>query len=393
MSNLPRPHFIDRDPLVILQECIEAYELKIGRKLSPDQAEHLMVELIAYRETLVRIGVQETGEQNLRQFARFPMIDFLFELIGGERLAARPATTTEEFTLDAVQGVNIPIPAGTRVRTKDQKVTFTTDVDKVINAGGLSVEVGVTASDAGPLGNGYGPGQVADILDDLGVAITATNLTTTENGTPAEDTERMRERMALELGRYAAAGPADGYEAHALAAHPDVLDVYVESHDPDVIGSPDPGVARVHVLATYGEPSDDLIDIVEAALSSKTVRPICDLVEVLKAVEVTYTLEATLDLKSGALADDTIDAANEAAAEYTAERRSKLGRSIIRTQVTSKLSKPEFDEATATLKRTELNAVYRVNLTSPPADVILEPNEFATCTSVDVSFGTFVQEQ
>jgi phage-related baseplate assembly protein len=396
MSSLPEPHFIDRDPVVILKECIERFEQISGRKLSPDQAEALLVQIIAYRETLVRIGVQEAGKQNLRAYGRFPMIDLLFELIGGARLEPQPATTTERFTLDAVQGVNTPIPVNTRIRTKDGKVIFTTDEDKVIAAGDLTITVGVTATEAGPLGNGYGPGQVSDILDDLGVAITAENLDTTENGTAGEDTERMRERMPTELGRYAAAGPEDGYEAHALAAHPDVLDVWVQGHDPDVPGSPEPGVARVHVLATYGVPTDELIAIVDAALSPKTVRPICDKVEVAKAVEVTYALTAILDLKSGSLVAPTMAAANAAAVEFTGERTQRLGRSIIRTQVTTKLSKPELREdqdGSPVLMFPELAGVYRVNLPAPAADVVLAPNEFATCTAISVTFGTFVQEQ
>lgn len=383
MSSLPEPQFVDRDPNAILQECIASYEAKAGRTLEPEQAERLLIDLIAYRETLLRIAIQDAAKQNLRAYARYPMIDFLVELIGGARLDAKPATTTERFTLDAALGVPTPIPQGTRVRTKDGKVIFTTDVDKTIDAGQTTVDVDVTAIEAGPLGNGYGPGQVSEILDNLGVTITASNLTTTANGTAAEDSARLSERMPDILAEYAAAGPEDAYRALAKAAHPDVEDAYVEN--------PSPGLVRVHVLATYGVPDQTLLDTVTSALSSEDVRPICDTVEVVAAVQVNYALTAALVLKKGALQTETIAAAEEAAAEFTADRAARLGRSLIPVQITGKLSRPEIDEETGEIIRPELGGVYNVLLTSP-VETILQPNEFANCTGITITFDSYASE-
>lgn len=383
MSSLPEPQFVDRDPKVILAEIIASYESKAGRPLEPEQAERLLLDIVAYRETLVRNRIQDAAKQNLRAYARFPMIDFLAELLGTSRLDAKPSTTPERFTLEAALGVPTPIPSGTRVRTKDAKVIFTTDEDVTIAAGETEVEVNVTATEAGPIGNGYAPGQVSEILDDLGVTITAANTSTTANGRPAEDSERLRDRIPDELGEYAAAGPEDAYKAHAKASHPDVLDVYVEN--------PLPGVVRVHVLATYGVPDPTLLDTVEAALSSEDVRPLCDTVEVVAAVQVDYAIDAALVLKKGALEAETVAAATEAADEFVTDRASRLGRSLIPVQLTSKLSKPEVDEETGELIRPELAAVYDVLLTTPVATTLAR-NEFANCTGVSVTFDSYSEE-
>lgn len=84
--SLPEPSFIDRDPIVITAELKASWETTTGKALYPGQVESLLIDLIAYRETLVRIGVQEAAKQNLVAFARAPMLDYLGELVGVYRI-------------------------------------------------------------------------------------------------------------------------------------------------------------------------------------------------------------------------------------------------------------------------------------------------------------------
>ena len=59
MTQLPEPNFIDRDPDVIIQEWIQLYEEKSGKTLQPAQLERLIIDVGAYRESVLRNKIQE----------------------------------------------------------------------------------------------------------------------------------------------------------------------------------------------------------------------------------------------------------------------------------------------------------------------------------------------
>ena len=100
---------------------IAKYEADTGKTLYPAQAERLLIDLWAYREMLVGVAVQEAAKQNLVAFAREPMIDYLGELVGVYRLAAQPATTTLQFSVDEALAIDAD-PAGTRVSASDSVI-------------------------------------------------------------------------------------------------------------------------------------------------------------------------------------------------------------------------------------------------------------------------------
>lgn len=104
---LTEPDFIERDADTITAEMIAKYEADTGKTLYPAQAERLLIDLWAYREMLVRVAVQEAAKQNLVAFAREPMIDYLGELVGVYRLAAQPATTTLQFSVDEALAIDV----------------------------------------------------------------------------------------------------------------------------------------------------------------------------------------------------------------------------------------------------------------------------------------------
>lgn len=83
---LPEPSFIDRDPQVVTAELVAMYESLTGKTLYPAQPERILVDLIAYREQLLRIAIQEAAKQNLVEYAIYPMLDYLGELVGVTRL-------------------------------------------------------------------------------------------------------------------------------------------------------------------------------------------------------------------------------------------------------------------------------------------------------------------
>jgi len=76
MKELPEPKFIETDQQAVLESCIQEYENLTGRTLYPAQSERLLINLIAYREHLVRVGIQEAAKQNLVRYANAPMPPF-----------------------------------------------------------------------------------------------------------------------------------------------------------------------------------------------------------------------------------------------------------------------------------------------------------------------------
>lgn len=84
MSELPK--IVPDDPAAIAAELKAAYEAATGRTVYPAQAEQLLIDLCAYRESLCRAAINEAARQNLVAFARAPMLDYLGELVGVSRL-------------------------------------------------------------------------------------------------------------------------------------------------------------------------------------------------------------------------------------------------------------------------------------------------------------------
>src|SRR5690349_13222406 len=147
--SLPPPRFVGdadgTDPNLILADMIAAFETAAGRTLQPAQVERLLINLYAYRESLVRNAIQYAAQQNLLAYASFPMIDYLGALLGVTRLSAQPATVTLQFTLTNQLTVAFAIAAGTQVATNDGQQVFATDSDLVIAAGALNASVSATA--------------------------------------------------------------------------------------------------------------------------------------------------------------------------------------------------------------------------------------------------------
>lgn len=74
------------DQAAIAAELKSAYETATGRTVYPGQAEQLLIDICAYRESLCRAAINEAARQNLVAFARAPMLDYLGELVGVARL-------------------------------------------------------------------------------------------------------------------------------------------------------------------------------------------------------------------------------------------------------------------------------------------------------------------
>ncbi|WP_298396679.1 baseplate J/gp47 family protein [uncultured Azonexus sp.] len=182
-----------------------------------------------------------------------------------------------------------------------------------------------------------------------------------------ETDDRLRYRTQLSLEGFSTAGPVLSYVFHALSASNQVKDVYVHS--------PIPGDVRVVVLATPstenpgGVPAAGLLAAVGAALNAGDIRPLCDTVSTLPATVSTYTVAATLTCTPGPDTAVVLAAAVAAIESYTTEQF-RLGYDITVSGIHAALHQP---------------GVMRVDLTSPPASIVISSDQAARCVSIDVS--------
>ncbi|MCK0744109.1 baseplate assembly protein [Chromohalobacter nigrandesensis] len=174
---------------------------------------------------------------------------------------------------------------------------------------------------------------------------------------------RLRAQRAFE--GLSVAGPTGAYEFHALSADGRVADVTAIS--------PQPCDALVTVLSRLadGTADQELLDIVYAALSAETVRPVCDRLTVQSAEIVDYAIDATLYLYPGPEQDPIRDAAQSRAETYVKTQR-RLGRDIRLSAIYAAL---------------HVEGVQRVELDAPTEDVVLDDTQASHCTEIALRIG------
>lgn len=174
-----------------------------------------------------------------------------------------------------------------------------------------------------------------------------------------------RRRMVLAPEGYSVAGPEGAYIFHALSADADVLDASAIS--------PEPGEVLVTVLSRSGDgtPAAEVLDAVEARLTSNDVRPLTDLVTVVPAEIVEFAVTATITFYSGPDRSVVLAAAETRLAEHLASAL-RLGRDVTRAGIIAALH-PE--------------GVQNIVLASPAADIVLSRQQAGHCTGVTLTDG------
>lgn len=377
ISSLPAPVFVNdadgTDPNLILADMITAFESSSGRTLQPAQVERLLIDLYAYRESLVRNAIQYAAQQNLLAFAIFPMIDYLGALVGVIRLQAQAASTTLQFILSNPLTIEYTVTAGTRVGSGDGQVVFATNADLIFASGITSASIDATATVAGAGGNGFLPGQIDLLLDPSALLSSASNTGTTSGGSAPETDDHFRTRIQAAPNQFSSAGPAGAYRFFALSVDPSIVDVQVVS--------PAPGTVNVYVLTgpisvqpasspnSLAIASPALLTNVQAALGSDTVRPLTDTVVTSAVSEVDYQINATLTLYSDADPSLTMGAASTAVQQFAVDLASKIQRDIVPSQIIAALS---------------VSGVYEVTLNSP-SYTQLTAGQWPNCTNITLA--------
>lgn len=212
----------------------------------------------------------------------------------------------------------------------------------------------------------------APIIDMLGENIGVVRL-------PNEDDESLRQRIVRAPEQFSTAGSVGAYKFHALGADASITDVAIvtakmamQNGQLTSTNNIPPGVVHIYPLTNAGLPSTAIKAAVQSTCSADKVRPLTDYVQVLDPVAAPYNIRATLTLYNDADVTVALQQAQHAADQKKQKTSEKLGLDIVRSQWLSVL---------------HVYGVYAVELQEPAADIVLEPHQWAQCTSVQISVG------
>lgn len=369
MTNLPEPNFIDRDPDTITKEWVELYEKKSGKVLQPAQIERLMVDVGAYRETVLRMKIQETAKQNLLSYAPLDILEHIGEPLGVSKLLANSAVTTLKFSLDNALEFNFKINKGTEVETKDGLYIFQTNEDVVIKSGELFATVKATCETAGSGANNYILGSINNLITPLSYISTVENITISSGGADDEEADSLRDRIRQAPEKFSNAGSRGAYKYHTLSAHQSVTDV--------AITSPSPGVVNIYPLTKDGNPTQDILNIIQQYLSDDKIRPLTDYVQVLSPEKITFEIKAKIYLYKDSDKDSVSKTLEQKMREYKMQLSEKLGKDVIQTQIISILN--------------SVYGVFKVEL-EIPSDIKIKDYQWADLVNYEINLVGYADE-
>ena len=369
MTELIEPNFIERNPDIITQEWVKAYEQKSGKILQPAQIERLMIDIGAYREALLRVEIQETAKKNLLSYAPLEVLEHIGEPLGVRKLTSKSSLTVLNFSIDEPLDFDFVIPAKTEVETKDGLYVFQTINDVVIPSGELSVSADAECETAGSGSNKYITGSINNLITPLSYISKVENITVSSGGADDEDADSLRERIRQAPEKFSNAGSRGAYRYHTLSAHQSVTDV--------AITSPSPGVVNIYPLTKDGNPSEEIINIVQKYLSDDKVRPLTDYVQVLSPEKVSFTINAKIYLYKDADFDSVIKTINERLNEYKFQLAEKLGKDIVQSQIITILN--------------SIYGVFKVVLENP-SDIEIQEFQWADLTDFNISMEGYADE-
>jgi len=330
----PDIEFVETDVEVIESNMIALYEEMVNKELRkmgkrenykvyPGSPERLFIAWCAAIIVQQRVLINETAKKNVPRYAKGEYLDSLAELFKDiERLPATTAVAKFRFYISAAQNQSVIIPKGTRI-TFDGEITFETEEVLEIKAGETYGEVNGKCQTAGLVGNELAPGQVKEIVDIYDYFLKVENVTKTAGGAEEEDDASYYERMRESMESFSTAGPINGYIYHTKTVSTAIADVAATS--------PEAGVVDIRVLLQGGEqPTQAVLEEVEAALNASDVRPLTDIVTVSMPEEDPFEIDLTYYINRNSQASTSIidRDARAAVEDYIKWQTGKMGRDI-----------------------------------------------------------------
>jgi phage-related baseplate assembly protein len=371
LIDLPDIQFCEIDTQAVEASLVSTYETITARTLYPGNPERLFLEAVAYIIAQQRFLIDYAAKMNLVSLSAGDYLDHLGALLGTIRLPSSSATTTVRFSVSAPLSYDVTIPKGTRV-SPDGTIMFATDLAGTILAGQTYIDIAATCTETGTSGNGFLPGSINLLVDNVAHIARVENTTLSMFGSETESDTRFRSRVQLAPEKLSTCGTIDGYRWWVMSCSDAILDVGV--------WSPSEGRVNVCPLMTDGsEPSADLLTTIAGVLNDERVRPLTDVVTVQAPDQVEYDIDLTYYIlhshqRRVPLIQQSIASKITA---YETWQRSALGRSIRPTYLVELIQ--------------SIDGVQRVEITSPDY-VSLDTWQVAKLGTKTINYGGLTSE-
>ncbi len=366
LSKLPAPKLIEElDYEVILAEMrAKMRELCpewTGYELESDPANKVL-EVAAYREMLIRQRVNEAACGVMVAFATGSDLDHLAAFYPEKRLSGARAVFRANLKLSAPLDVDVTIPANYVIVAKNGE--FEAKLRKSITLAPGETERAGDFEVTKPFGSeGNGLLLRWDAITPLPFVVAEIGQTeASHSGADEESDAAFRARIPESLHQWSTAGAYGAYRCHAMSADARIKDVEA--------WSPERGHVTVAVLAWEGSGVADgeMIERVRAKLNHEDARPGTDLVTVVSAEIVPYSIKMTLELYPGVAGEPLLEEATRRVREKVSALHG-LGLDIPRSAITA---------------AAHLEGIKRVDLVEPAEDIHIGRQQAAHCTDIEI---------
>ncbi|MCY9855823.1 baseplate J/gp47 family protein [Vibrio mediterranei] len=320
--NLPEPKLIEPDFNGDLSRLKNDYQHRTHYLPHSNAPESALLEQLAYERNLLIDDINDTGKQNLLAFARDEKLDNLGALLDTPRLKESSALVTMRLTLKRHHG--FALPTTFEVRANDHKTFFSVRSTTNVAPGKSSVDIVFECKTPGPLGNGFAPGDIVDIVTPHDIVEGAVNIDASQGGSDKERDDDYAYRIWLAPSRFSTCGPYDAYRYFALEASPAITAVHVDN--------PAPNEVVIYPLLKGGQvPTDPIKQAILANVNSEKRMPMSDIVSVKAPTHVDGQLTMTIEVYSdyATMSKQIKDEANIALTKLLARWRDQLGRDIV----------------------------------------------------------------
>ena len=280
------------------------------------------------------------------------------QMRGLERGGAVRASGTLRFSIPAALSRDLYIPENTRCMTQDG-TEFTTVSGVTLSTGSLYCDAPAEAVEAGISGNV--PAGSIVIMQNAPVGVSScANPAAFTHGEDAEDDEKLRKRIMESYSSLPNGGNAAFYKSLVL----DTAGVAAATVLPRARGR---GTLDIIVASYSGIPSDSLLASVSAKLDER--REICVDIDVSAPTAVTVNISAELEINESSNAAEVIENVETLLRGYFNGRL--LGKSVKLAQLGHIIY--------------SVDGVENYTITSPSADVSIDPDELPVLGTLTVS--------
>lgn len=282
--------YVEYDPDKIWENIMQVWSEAGGSVLYPGDEKEMLLRTFQ-NVTVNRLAAFDAGaKMHTLRFALEEYLDIKGEDNFCPRIEAAAATGSVKITIGAT-GQAGEIPAGTEI-TAEGGVYFRTTQGAAYNGYEQTVIVPIECTVPGGVGNGLKAGTQMQPVESLEYVRHMEIYQATAGGNDREEDEPYRERIRTAGPANVTTGPSDRYEAVAKAVSSDILDARALRISAGQVG--------VYLIVEDGADEESLKAQVLSALTTKSERPLTDLVVVETAEALTYQLSIRYQLEETA---------------------------------------------------------------------------------------------